>query len=816
MEVVNKQKKFHFLKDGGELGELTRNHNWSETPVGPIESWPLSLKMIVGTILHSGFPMFLWWGDEMIQFYNDAYRPSLGDTGKHPTALGQRAEECWPEIWSIIFPLIHQVRTTGKSFFLEDQLVPIYRNGKIEDVYWTFSYSAVIDEVEEIRGVLVTCTETTRQVQNLKALKESKEQLEFAIEAAEFGTWDFDPVTKKFSSNIRLKDWFGLPDVPETELYAILEVIDEKDRQYVSDALQQALQHVSDGKFDLEFTINNPKAKEPRIIRAKGRAWFSEDGVAYRFNGTLQDVTAGVLAANKIAESELQFRLLIEAAPLAIGVCVGKERRISMANQTFLNLVGKGPKMIGERLSKIFSESQDQPAVEIIEQVFATGKKVELFGREIFSVINGERKSRYYNLSYTPLYNNSGEVYAVLAIAMDVTEQVQANKLLELSQENLRNIIRQSPVAMGILKGNDFIVEVANTNLLEIWGKKSHEVVGKPLFEGLPEVIGKGFDVLLENVLTTGERFIARELPVRLLKEGQLEVKYLNFVYEPFREKDGNVSGIMAVAFDVTDQYLARQKIEEVVIERTETLRRTNNELSQFAYIASHDLQEPARKISTFAEILRKILGENIDDRAKGYLNKIDLASGRMLRLIRDVLSVSQLSKSDQKYEVVALNDVLAEVVTDFELLIEEKQCEIQVEKLPVIYGSYIQLTQLFGNLVSNALKFAAPDRKLQIRVSHSIIRNPDIVTQNKNAEYHKIEVRDNGIGFEQKNADQIFKIFQRLHGKTDYDGTGIGLALCKKVAENHDGFIYATSALNVGSTFTILFPATNPSVYLN
>src|SRR5690606_15357152 len=346
-------------------------------------------------------------------------------------------------------------------------------------------------------------------------------------------------------------------------------------------------------------------------------------------------------------------------------------------------------------------------------------------------------------------------------------------------------IILQSPVGMGILKGYDFKVEIVNNKLLEIWGRQEYQVLDKPFFDVVSEVSGKGFDGLLRNVLETGERFIAHELPVQFFKGSQLETKYLNFVYEPFREADGTVSGIMAVAFDVTEQYIARQKIEEVVIERTESLRRKNNELSQFAYIASHDLQEPARKVSTFAEMLTNMLGDNIDPKAKNYLNKIDLASSRMLWLIRDVLSLSQLSTSDQHFAPVNLNKVVSEILTDLELLIAEKQCDIRAESLPTINGSYVQLTQLFGNLISNALKFSSTKRNLQILIKYSLIDHTEIVVLKPHHWFHKIEIRDNGIGFDQNNASQIFNIFQRLHGKSDYAGTGIGLALCKKVVEN-------------------------------
>ncbi len=156
-----------FLNNGGAMGKLTREYDWAATPLGDPESWPQSLKTIVSVILNSRFPMFLWWGDDMIQFYNDAYRPSLGNSGKHPLALGQKGEDCWPEIWPIIKPLIDQVRGGGGATWSEDQLIPIYRNGQLEDVYWTFGYSPVMNEEGNINGVLVVCNETTEKVKNL-------------------------------------------------------------------------------------------------------------------------------------------------------------------------------------------------------------------------------------------------------------------------------------------------------------------------------------------------------------------------------------------------------------------------------------------------------------------------------------------------------------------------------------------------------------------------------------------------------------------------------------------------------------------------
>src|SRR5918993_4672546 len=175
--MVNEIHAVTFLKGGGEMGELTRSKDWTLTSLGAPSCWPSTLRTTVSIILNSKFPMFLWWGSELIQFYNDAYRPSLGVDGKHPEALGQRGVECWKEIWPTIKPLIDQVMFNAESTWSEDQHIPIYRNGKLEDVYWTFGYSPVMDESESPAGVLVTCTETTKTVQAIKKVQESENNL---------------------------------------------------------------------------------------------------------------------------------------------------------------------------------------------------------------------------------------------------------------------------------------------------------------------------------------------------------------------------------------------------------------------------------------------------------------------------------------------------------------------------------------------------------------------------------------------------------------------------------------------------------------
>lgn len=305
-------RAMQFLSGGGEMGALMRQHNWADSLMGPVGQWPQSLLTALAIILNSKFPMFLYWGPQLVCFYNDAYRPSLGTNGKHPSILGMEGEKAWSEIWPIIRPQINNVLDGGEADWNEDLLIPIYRNGKIEDVYWTFSYSQVKEESGKPGGVFVTCTETTGKVHNLKKLAESNDQLNFAIEATELGTWDYDPATNTLTGNNRLKDWFGLPEEGEIHLDDALKVIVESDRERVTQIIELVLQPGSGGHYDIEYTIVNPVTLQERIIRAKGRGFFNNDKICYRFNGTLQDITKQAVDLRKIEASETKFRMLSE------------------------------------------------------------------------------------------------------------------------------------------------------------------------------------------------------------------------------------------------------------------------------------------------------------------------------------------------------------------------------------------------------------------------------------------------------------------------------------------------------------------------
>jgi two-component system CheB/CheR fusion protein len=239
-------------------------------------------------------------------------------------------------------------------------------------------------------------------------------------------------------------------------------------------------------------------------------------------------------------------------------------------------------------------------------------------------------------------------------------------------------------------------------------------------------------------------------------------------------------------------------------------LKQTNDELDQFTSLASHDLQEPLRKIITFTGRLQEKYVNDLPVDAKTLFNKIENASNRMRHLVDDLLNYSLVSNHEKVFTQINLNETLKNILTDFELLIEQKQAEITSDALPTIEAIPVQMNQLFYNLISNAFKFLKEEEPHVISITSKTVAQEEIKKYpqlNARLNYCEIIFEDNGIGFDQKNADQIFGIFQRLHDTKIYPGTGIGLALCKKIIENHGGEIFATSKENEGAAFHVILP---------
>jgi PAS domain S-box-containing protein len=486
-----------------------------------------------------------------------------------------------------------------------------------------------------------------------------------------------------------------------------------------------------------------------------------------------------------------------------------------------------------------------------------------------------------------------------LLARVDANIRIAKNRIA--SENNLKNIIAQTPISMTILKGAQMIIEMANDNAMALWGRKKEEVIGLPAIEAFPELKGQGFTQILSNVYQTGTPFIADEMLITLVRNGAPEQLYTNIIYAPLRNADNTIEGIVGVGIDVTGQVKSRQKAEhaevsarlaieaaelgtyvtdlatnEVVTsarfneiwgvngslsradytscihpddriirevahkeglatgsfdyqlrviwadqsahwvrvkgkvmfnnevatqligvvqdineqklfaaelskqvkERTIQLQRSNEDLQQFAHVTSHDLKEPVRKVKIFSNMLQQEFSAVVPQKGLEYLGKIQNAANRMTAMIDGVLNYSTLNSSGQDIEHIDLNELLAIIRNDLELPINKLNAKITTNDLGSIDASPVLMYQLLYNLINNSLKFISTGRQPVISITSETIR-PGLM---------QIVVADNGIGFAQEHAEIIFTTFTRLNSKDKFEGTGLGLALCKKIAERHGG----------------------------
>ncbi len=306
------------------------------------------------------------------------------------------------------------------------------------------------------------------------------------------------------------------------------------------------------------------------------------------------------------------------------------------------------------------------------------------------------------------------------------------------------------------------------------------------------------------NCIQTGETYHAE---VRLRnKNGDYHWHFVQA--EPIKTEEGKILKWIGSFTDINDQKTISEKLEKLVTERTKALERSNEDLQQFAHVASHDLKEPVRKLKTFSSRLNHEFGELLPEKAKTYIDKMEKAADRMYTMIDGVLFYSSFSAMEQVSEKVDLNDVFKNIEADLEIVIQQKQAGIRFSDLPVIEGSPVLMHQLFYNLVNNSLKFSRENVPPLIEITTKLL-----ATLNKSEgvfpreDYVQIFIKDNGIGFNQSNASKIFKTFSRLNSKDKYEGTGLGLSLCKKIVERHGGSIEAEGKENEGSIFKITIP---------
>ncbi len=950
MNSKSTQQNISFLSGGGEMGQLIRAKDWSKTPIGHPDNWPQSLRTTLSIILNSKFPMFLFWGQDLLCFYNDAYRPSLGNDGKHPEILGSRAEDYWQEIWDDIKPLIDSILAGGEANWTEDQLLPIYRNGKMEDVYWTFSYSAVNDESGIPIGVFVTCYETTHKIKTRKEIEESAKRFHTLADNISQLAWMADEKGSIYWYNQRWYDYTGT-SFEEMQGWGWQKV---HHPNHV-DRVVEKIQHSWDTGEVWEDTF--PLRGHDGMFR-----WFlsraipikDDEGKVLRWFGTNTDITEQRISEEKIRNSENRFRNLADNSPMWIWM-TDESVNLLYANTEMLKFVGvKDYKEINGHLWEKLVHPDD---IQLIFKKFSEAaalRKAFDFECRVTNAATGLYE--WFYIKGVPRLE--GNVFiGFIGTAINIQEQKEQLETIKESEANFRTLAENLPQLIWVTdeKGQQIYasgkwkeytgIDVANEkswkyivhpndydNITKTWTHclatgdiykhdvrlrnkhgeyKWFSVNGEPVLNNENKIIkwvgaftniniDKEFaqelkkqvderttelqsvnETLLHKneLLTVSENFnrtltevsptmvyihdIEKNRPVFLNSTylkfigytwdevEALEDNFFKLVIHPdniaaisevtakikaskpgdvfeynsqrkntegvwvpflnrltaFKRNDKNeVTELIGVAIDISELKQAKDVLQQKNID----LENMNNELQSFAYVSSHDLQEPLRKIQTFANRILDKEYDNLSDNGKNYFNRVQSAAARMQQLIQDLLAFSRVNSTERVFENTELKQIVEDVKEELKEELQVKNALVEVDDLCQVPIIPFQFRQIFHNLICNSLKFSKPDLAPHIYIHSESAKGStfNILKLNPDHLYCHITIKDNGIGFDKEYNDRVFEVFQRLHGKDEYSGTGIGLAIVKKIVENHNGIIIAQGEVGEGATFDIYIPS--------
>ncbi|SDD73496.1 PAS domain S-box-containing protein [Mucilaginibacter pineti] len=657
-----------FLRDGGEMGELVRAYDWSKNQLGTPDTWPQSLKTTLSIVLNSKFPMFLFWGPELICFYNDAYRPSLGNNGKHP-AIGLKAETIWPEIWADIYPLIDNVLKGGEANWSEDQLLPIYRNGQLEDVYWTFSYSPVIDESGKPAGVFVTCNETTATVIARQKFEESNKQLRLALEG------------------------------------------DEQARK-------------------------------------------------------------------KIRESENNLRHIILQAPVAIAIFRGPQYIVEIVNARALELWGRNEtEVLGLPILETMSELEAQGVKQLMDDVYTSGIPYWATEMPIELLRQGQMETAWINFVYEPLFDAEGNINGLITTGTEVTAQVMARKKIEDSEERFRQALESGDLGTWSLDPETFAMTVSD-RFKEIFGYAADEEV-------LPDDI---FDLIdadyRDQIRVTIQAAVAGNLPsdieYSLTQRVTKERRWVRATGKMFFDDRGNPVHYSGMLMDITER-----KMDDI---------RKND----FIGMVSHELKTPLTSLSAYAQMLQARSKKSGDEFAIVALDKVNIQVKKMSNMINGFLNISRLESGKILIvkQVFNLDDLINEMIEETKLTVSSHQINFNACTPIVVNADRDKIASVIANLLSNAIKYSPKGKNVNVECG---INDGNAI----------VSIKDEGMGIKPQDREKLFDRYYRVETKhtKHISGFGIGLYLSAEIIQRHEGRIWVESESGVGSTFYFTIP---------
>jgi PAS domain S-box-containing protein len=567
-----------------------------------------------------------------------------------------------------------------------------------------------------------------------------------------------------------------------------------EDREMVKQQFE-SLFRKEDVNFEYRIVTADGKTK---LVAAWATLFRDENGEPLFLRGTSQDITRQREAENKLRELNVAFEYAEEIANM------GNWQFRVKANEFFISgnlykLLGYEPGDFEPSFDKLLDiiHADDREKMKAYLAKCSHGDCSDAVEYRV-SRKSGEERVIRSKCKVLQAFNDT----LILGTMQDVTDEVEVRRKLE-EKSSFAQMLIENSVDHIAAYDTDCRIIAWNRKCEQRYHVKKEDAIGKHVFEVYDKFHPEEFADLQKAL--KGEHVYK---PAQLSNSADGLYEYFMI---PLKDPNGKVFGVLSILHDLSAIKRSTDKLNELnqsLELKNKELERSNDEMASFSYVASHDLQEPLRKIQTFAKLIHEKDFDVLSERGKDYFQRMEAASARMQVLIDDLLTFSRTNTLPKEFKTVDLNQVLDNVKKEIKDTIEEKNAVINATHLPEANIVAFQFKQLLENLLLNSIKYAKEDVAPVINITADKVKGKDVEGLVPEKEYIRISVADNGIGFHQEYAEKIFELFQRLHSKHEYPGTGLGLAICRKIVHNHKGIIRAEGKEGVGSTFTVYIPA--------
>lgn len=709
-----------------------------------------------------------------------------------------------------IFELEHKVYNAkgGLSWVYSRAIPKLDKNGNIIEWLGAASNIRLRKEAEEkLKNFALMLQqqvdEKTKDIlQKTEELQKNLTLLRYTEYLAQSGSWEYEIANGNFTWSEGMYKIFGVPRQMQVRPEIYLDSAIEEDRSIA----KKIVSNLKKKHDPFEEVMRIKKGNEERTIKIKGSVINAGNGKAQKVIGVDFDITDIVKIEATLKESRHWLEQTSHASPDAITVYDIQQKQPLYLNNCLAEWTGKTSaelvSMGMEGRLKLIHED-DRLKLLYFNETIATSTNDDI--QTIEYRIKGKDEEWIWLQNRSKVFQRdaNGKITHILSILQDVTEEVSLKDELKKRTQYAEAIIDASIDRIAVYD-KELRILAWNRRSEEVTGSKKEKVLGQKLFDVFPR-IAQDEELLKAHFDALKGKHVA--LPA---KKGVYTNGYYERFFIPLKNDKGEMYGIVSIMHDISEIITRNEELRDLnqsLEQKNAELAQKNEEITSFAFVASHDMKEPLRKIHTFSDWLMEQEANQLSPKGKSLVEKINSSVHRMEFLIEDVLVLTKIHSDTHKEDDVDLNWVLKHVTLEMEEKLRQTQAEIESDELPIIKGNINQIFYLFKNLISNAIKFQKPGNIPKVKITAEIVSSHENKSLKPYDEYAKVSFTDNGFGFDQRYDKKIFQVFQRLHGKHEFEGTGIGLAICKKILENHEGTITVESELGKGSSFHCYFP---------